>query len=89
MKLTCLILHEPSYKDCVRLNFNDPLVLNFRSSTLLNLKINIQSFEDCLYLLDGRFNQLRTLIIDLVNLFDTDEVENQVSFLKRNLSLYN
>lgn len=87
MKLTYLILHESSYKDCVRLNFDceDPSFLHLRSSTLRKLKINIQSFNDCLYILDGRFNQLDTLIIDLVNLRDRTEIENQVSFLQRNL----
>ena len=34
------------------------------SSTLVELHINVFSFEDCLYLLDGRFNQLRILIVD-------------------------
>ena len=87
MKLTYLILHESSYKDCVRLNFDfeDSSFLHFHSSTLRKMKINIQSFNDCLYLLDGRFNQLDTLILDLVNLWDRTEIENQVRFLQGNL----
>ena len=89
MNLTCLILHELSYRNCVRLSFHDPLILNFRSSTLLYMKIRTQSFVDCLYLLDGRFNQLRSLIIDLAKLYHTDDVENQVRFVQRNLFLYN
>ncbi|CAF2117090.1 unnamed protein product [Rotaria magnacalcarata] len=36
---------------------------NFKSSTLIALKINVKTFDDCLYLLDGRFNCLSTLII--------------------------
>ncbi|CAF1473281.1 unnamed protein product [Adineta steineri] len=77
MKLKYLVLRESSYKNCVRLNFDDPLILNFRSSTLLYLDVKVQSYDDCLYLLDGRFNQLHTLIIDVINCFNTREVDNQ------------
>ena len=77
MKLKYLILHESSYQNCVRFNFDDPLILNFRSSTLLYLDIKVQSYDDCLFLLDGRFNQLHTLIINVVNSIDTGEVDNQ------------
>jgi hypothetical protein len=35
------------------------------SSTLLELHVSLTSFWDCLYLLDGRFNQLRTLHVNL------------------------
>ncbi|UJR26414.1 hypothetical protein I4U23_007746 [Adineta vaga] len=75
MKLKCLILHESSYRDRVRINFDDSLILSFRSETILILKLNVQAFDDCLYLLDGRFHQLHTLIIDLlnINLFCPDE----------------
>ncbi|CAF2941813.1 unnamed protein product [Rotaria sp. Silwood2] len=38
---------------------------NFKSSTLTELKINVETFDDCLYLLDGRFNCLSTLIINI------------------------
>jgi hypothetical protein len=83
MKLKYLLLYESSYKNCVRLNFDDPLILNFRSSTLLYLDIKIQSYDDCLYILDGRFNQLETLIIGVINPHSTGAVDNQVSFLKK------
>ncbi|CAF3294041.1 unnamed protein product [Rotaria sp. Silwood2] len=36
---------------------------NCKSSTLTVLKISVKSFDDCLYLLDGRLNCLSTLII--------------------------
>ncbi|CAF4082841.1 unnamed protein product [Rotaria sordida] len=36
---------------------------NFKSSTLTELKIHVVTFDDCLYLLDGYFNCLSTLII--------------------------
>ncbi|CAF3215420.1 unnamed protein product, partial [Rotaria sp. Silwood2] len=38
---------------------------NFKSSTLTELKINVETFDDCLYLLDGCFNCLSTLIINI------------------------
>jgi hypothetical protein len=56
------------------LNFNPYFFCNQRisfcsslppifSSTLLELHIKVMYIEDCLYLLDGRFNQLRTLYV--------------------------
>jgi len=38
--LITLVLYESSYKNRVRLNFDDPLLPNFLSWTLLKLKIN-------------------------------------------------
>jgi hypothetical protein len=35
------------------------------SSTLVELHISTYTFEDCLYLLDGQFNQLRILVVDV------------------------
>ncbi|CAF4449238.1 unnamed protein product, partial [Rotaria sp. Silwood2] len=37
----------------------------FMSSTLLELHVNVLHFSDCLYLLDGRFNQLRILHVNI------------------------
>lgn len=39
------------------------------SSTLVELHINTYFFEHCLYLLDGRFDRLRTLIVDTVHIW--------------------
>ncbi|CAF4964886.1 unnamed protein product, partial [Rotaria magnacalcarata] len=36
---------------------------NFKSSTLTSLKMNVKTFDDCLYLIDGHFNCLSTLMI--------------------------
>ncbi|UJR29926.1 hypothetical protein I4U23_017473 [Adineta vaga] len=77
MKLKSLILADRWYHNCVRLNFDDLLIDNFRSSTLLYFDIKVQSYNDCLYILDGRFDQLHTLIIDVVNPFDTGDVKNR------------
>ncbi len=47
-----------------RLSFsNSPPVIS--SSILLELYATINSFNDCLYLLDGRFRQLHTLTVDI------------------------
>ncbi|CAF1147435.1 unnamed protein product [Rotaria sp. Silwood1] len=39
------------------------------SSTLIKLKVNVATFDDCLYLLDGRLKHLSTLIIDVKEIF--------------------
>jgi hypothetical protein len=40
------------------------------SSTLIKLKINVETFADCLYLLDGPLICLSTLIINVSSIFD-------------------
>ena len=35
------------------------------SSTLLELHVKVIYVQDCLYLLDGRFNQLQTFYVDI------------------------
>ncbi len=35
------------------------------SSTLLELYVGLNKFSDCLYLLDGRFNQLHTFHVNI------------------------
>ena len=53
--------------------------LSFSSSTLRKLDLKVQTFGDCLYLLDGRFNQLHTFYIELVNIHPPDEeIQNNV-----------
>ncbi|UJR23761.1 hypothetical protein I4U23_026738 [Adineta vaga] len=71
------LTYDRWYDNRVRLYFDDMLIVNFRSSTLLYLNIRVQSFHDCLYILDGRFNQLHTLIIDLVNPCDAGDVKKR------------
>jgi hypothetical protein len=81
--LTHLIVYESSYKNIVRLFF-DPPSPKLSSSTLLVLDIKVQSFFMCLYLLDGRFNQLHTFYIELTHIHLPDEeIENQVSSRKK------
>ena len=58
------------------LNFNSSSIGNKRlcfnmlsptatSSTLLELHVSVVAFSDCLYLLDGRFKQLRAFHVDI------------------------
>jgi hypothetical protein len=58
--LTHLIFYESSWKNIVRLFFEFPSP-KFSSSTLLVLNIKVETFDVCLYILDGRFSQLHTL----------------------------
>jgi hypothetical protein len=64
------------------------LIHSFRSSTIRILNVKIQTFENCLYLLDGRFNQLHTLTVHLSNVHRPDKILNQVSFIKQNKKRY-
>jgi hypothetical protein len=43
----------------------------FMSSTLTNLKINVNFIDDCLWLLDGRLTCLSTLIISITEISNT------------------
>ncbi len=82
--LSQLILRESSYKNHVRLFLADGLLLStFRSSTLLELRVRIQCFDDCLYLLDGRFSQLHTLYVDFTHIRHPEEIENKVSCTRK------
>ncbi|CAF2141767.1 unnamed protein product [Rotaria magnacalcarata] len=72
-----LKFYESSYKNRIRLFFDDPPLSTFRSATLLKLNIRLQCFDDCLYLLDGRFNQLQILYVDLIHIRPPHEIKNQ------------
>jgi hypothetical protein len=55
----------------------------FSSPILTHLYINVKTFDDCLYLLDGRLRKLRILYVTVYNI-DTSSgiVHNMVSFYK-------
>ncbi|CAF1406684.1 unnamed protein product [Adineta steineri] len=76
ISLNDLILYESFYKNRVRLFFLNPPSPRFRSSTLRKLNIRLQCMSDCLYLLDGRFDQLQTLHVDLINLCNSIGIQN-------------
>ena len=55
----------------------------FSSSNLLELHVNLERFNDCLDLLDGRFNQLRTLHVKISSVAPSRQPkQNQVIYLK-------
>ncbi|CAF1082880.1 unnamed protein product [Rotaria sordida] len=77
INLTHLTFSESSFENIVRLLIDVPF-RSFSSSSLLVLNIKIQSFSQCLYLLDGRFSQLQTLYVDLAKVLSIDLPENKV-----------
>jgi len=49
------------------------------SSTLLELRVCLGEFKDCLYLVDGRFNQLRILHVKIYAIDPSDLIiDNKV-----------
>jgi hypothetical protein len=53
---------------------------SYVSSTLIKLKIEVNTFDDCLYLLDGRLQCLSTLIIKIFEICDSlANIDNKVS----------
>ncbi|CAF5136934.1 unnamed protein product, partial [Rotaria magnacalcarata] len=60
---------------------------NCVSSTLTKLKIDVNTFDDCLYILDGRLDCLSTLIIDiekirpLLSIIDTTKKISKLKYL--------
>ncbi|CAF0811928.1 unnamed protein product [Adineta ricciae] len=56
---------------------------NFKSSILTQLIINLESFNDCLYLLDGRFRCLSTLIVNIDIISSTSETIDNTETLSK------
>ncbi|CAM4793673.1 unnamed protein product [Rotaria magnacalcarata] len=76
INLTHLIFCDASYKNNTRLLFKNSSP-TLSSSSLLVLKIKVQTIDVCLYILDGRFEQLHTLDIELANMFvPSEEIKN-------------
>jgi hypothetical protein len=51
------------------------------SSTLLELYVCLTSFQDCLYFLDGRFNQLRTFHVHIDSIHPSRVlIDNKVDY---------
>ena len=50
------------------------------SSTLTELRINVSTFNDCLYLLDGSFDNLSKLIINVKHIgYQQSDITNWVN----------
>ncbi|CAF4267259.1 unnamed protein product [Rotaria magnacalcarata] len=58
-----------------RLLFCNPYP-DIKSSTLLELHICLKRFSDCLYLLDGHFNKLHTLHVDIDTIISSSDLTN-------------
>jgi hypothetical protein len=55
----------------------------FSSPILTHLHINVADFDDCLYLLDGRLRELRTLCVKVYSIDQfSSAVHNMVSVYK-------
>ncbi|CAF1178363.1 unnamed protein product [Rotaria sordida] len=63
---------DPFFLCYQRISFSSPPTVF--SSTLLELYVKVMCVKDCLYLLDGRFNQLRTFCVDIGLLFPSRSV---------------
>ena len=60
------------------------ILLKSRSSmspTLTKLKINVENFFDLLYLLDGRFSCLSTLIVSVLDPYGSQNIDGIVSII--------
>jgi hypothetical protein len=57
----------------------------FSSSTLIELHMNVYRLDDCLFLLDGRLNQLRILFLTTFYIFPLESTNiNKVNYFVRN-----
>jgi hypothetical protein len=66
--------------DFPRLSFENKLP-TFFSSTLMELHINLMTLDDCFYLLDSRFNQLRVLYVNIGQILSPSVlISNKVSY---------
>ncbi len=69
---------EFDYRMSTICTFN--LSTNYMSSTLTALKIRVKTFDDCLYVLDGRLDSLSTLIIIVEKIsYTLGTIDNTVS----------
>ena len=78
-----LSIIEPTVMSYPGLSLYDLPSVTFSSPTLAHLCINVNTFDDCLYLLDGRVKQLITLSITVYSIDNSSAtVLNMVSFYK-------
>ena len=62
------------------LSFSENRLDHFRSSILLQLKINVQDFHDVLHLFDGHFSQLESVELHVAHLVHFGSIRNEVCF---------
>ena len=81
-------MYSPSkmYHQCL---FFDTLPSSLISSTLLELYVYVNTFNQCLYLLDGRFKQLRKFHVQIDIIRDsTVTLDNKVTYYLRFYELF-
>ncbi|CAF4366289.1 unnamed protein product [Rotaria magnacalcarata] len=63
---------------------------DYASSTLLELHVTVNNFDDCLYLLDERFNQLHTFYVNVADIQSSQQTINNMENLSnlKYFSLY-
>ncbi|CAF1104259.1 unnamed protein product [Adineta ricciae] len=83
--LTTLVFSEVKYQNCFRLDFSESPLNCFTSPILQKLIVHVENFDDCLYLLDGRFPQLETMHVDLITIRPPKHVRSEgfLPYLKR------
>ena len=76
INLQCL-----NFAPCQYLSF-DTSLSSISSPNLLELQVNVNNFNQCVSLLDGRFKQLRKLVVNISVISHlTIELKNQVKYL--------
>ncbi|CAF1163192.1 unnamed protein product [Rotaria sordida] len=87
--LLYLNFHQLSDRNIERLSFDCQIPMF--SSTLIELHIKVQRFDDILYLLDGRFNKLCIFYVDVINIACTRTslpiINNKVGYFTRKQQL--
>ena len=79
--LTHLNIIGPNVKLCPGLSLCDLPSTTFYSSILTHLCIMVQTFDDCLYLLDGRLKQLTKFSVNVYSMDSSSTiVHNMVNF---------
>jgi hypothetical protein len=72
---------DSSHESYPPLSLCDLSLNSFSSSTLTHLCINVNTLDDCLYLLDGRLQQLTTLSVNVDIIDDSSTiVHSMVNF---------
>ena len=61
------------------ISISELLSRSCRYSPLTKLKVNVETFDDCLYLLEGHLKYLSTLIIDVKKISSSSSNINRVN----------
>ncbi len=78
-KLKCLKFDSLLFYDQrMSVVYSPPMIF---SSSLLELHVIVDSFDDCLYLLDGRLNQLQIFYVDVQHSFTRPGLKEKKVYL--------